>query len=392
VTAPPLPLAGLPGGWTFYADGAVPPFAPIGQVTVTSFTCSWVLSGFGSAEAVIVAGETGMSRDLLLALWGWRLWAFYQGQPVWAGFPVGITDDGGAAVRVALTELPGYLAKKQYATNHTYAAVEQTSIAADLAAPLANVGVGVVTVPGAGFVRDRTYTYLQSTRDQLLTELAQVINGPEFRSEYALDGSGNPTCTLRIAYPRVGASSGLALVVPGGAASFTLTWAADQMRTRTFAVGTTPPNSPTTATNPVVVVSQPQTGVPELDAADDWSGVSSVSTLTENANASAATYAAPTLALEAVNPASAPALGTYAIGDDVSVALADPLLPTGLVSTGRLGAASLDAAAGTVTWEVAVTFPPPSHLTLSKRIGKLTRTIATSLHHSLQAPPGGINP
>jgi hypothetical protein len=384
--------AALIGPWTFYVDGAVPPFTRTGQIEVTAFTCSWVLSGFGSGEATIVAGDGGVSRDILLSLWGWRLWVLYAGLPVWAGFPVGVSDDGGSAVKVALTELPGYLGRKQYALNHTYSQVEQTAIASDLASPLANVGVPVTAIAGPGNLRDRTYTYLQADRGQLLTELSQVLGGPEFRSEYSLSSGGLPTCTLKIAYPRVGGATGLALVVPGGGVSFTATWASDQMRTRTFAVGNTAPNAPTTATRPVVVVNQPQAGVPELDTADDWSGVSLTSTLTENANASASTYARPSLALEAVLPASDPPIGSYAVGDDVAVALADPLLPAGLASIGRLGSASLDAAAGTVTWEVAVVFPPPQRLTLSSRLGKLTRQTASLLHQSLQAPPGGINP
>jgi hypothetical protein len=350
-----------------------------------------VLSGFGSGEATIVAGEDGMDRSVLLSLWGWRFWALYAGVPVWAGFPVGVADDGGTVVKVALTELPGYLTRKQYATNHTYSQVEQTSIANDLASPLSNVGVAVTPVAGSGVLRDRIYTYLQADRGQLLTELSQVTNGPEFRAEYSLGSV--PACALKIAYPRVGSStSELALVVPGGGVSFTATWAADQMRTRTFAVGNTAPNAPTTATKPVVVVNQPQAGVPELDTADDWSGVSSTTQLTEHANANAATYAHPSLALEATMPVVDPPLGSYAIGDDVAVALADPLLPQGLASIGRLGSMSLDAAAGTVTWEVVVTFPPPSKLTLSRRLGKLTAQTAGLLHQSLQAPPGGINP
>jgi hypothetical protein len=293
---------------------------------------------------------------------------------------------------VALTELPGYLARKAYATNQVYSQVEQTSIAGDLAARLDNVGVPRVLQAGSGVKRDRTYTYLQDNRGNLLTELAQVTNGIEFRSEYAIGGNGLPTCTLRIAYPRVGGNTNLALVVPGGAASYTLTWSADQMRTRTFAVGTTPPNAPTTATKPVSVVVTPQAGVPELDTVEDFSGVSVASTLTEYANSDSARYARPTLALEAVQPAEAPAIGGYAVGDDVSVDMADPLIPGGLYTIGRLGSASLDAAAGTVTWEVAVIFPPPDRLTLARGLGKLTRTMASALHNSLQAPPGGINP
>ena len=45
-------------------------------------------------------------------------------------------------------------------------------------------------------------------------------------------------------------------------------------------------------------------------------------------------------------PISAPALGSYAVGDDVSVALADPLVPTGYAAIGQLTRIDIDAAAG----------------------------------------------
>jgi hypothetical protein len=378
--------------WTFWADNAVPPWADIGPVQVVAFTCNWQLSGFGSGEATIAVGPgSSLPRAMLMQLWTWRLWAFYGGQPVWAGCPTGVTDVGSQTVTVALSELPGYLALKQYALNHTYAAAEQTAIAADLASPLANIGVPVVTSPGSGQARDRTYTFLQSSRDQLLTELSQVISGPEFRSEYS--SPADPICTLKIAYPRVGTAGNLAVVVPDGAISFRTTWAGDMLRTRTFAVGDLPPNSPTTATKPVVVIVAPQAGVPELDHVDDWQGVSVASTLNEYAAAYSQSYATPALALEAVMPLMSPPLGSYGVGDDVSVALADPLVPAGLNATGRLTAVQVDAGAGTATWTVAITLPHPRrYASLSAQLKDLHKKTAGIFHNSLAAPPGGINP
>src|SRR5215471_18751895 len=120
--------------WTFFADYAVAPFADIGPVQVVAFTADWQLSGFGSGEATIaISSDSALPRSLLMQLWTWRLWCFYQGVPVWAGCPTGVVDQGNQTVTVALAELPGYLAVKQYALNHTYSGVEQCTIAADLA-------------------------------------------------------------------------------------------------------------------------------------------------------------------------------------------------------------------------------------------------------------------
>jgi hypothetical protein len=329
---------------------------------------------------------------MLMQLWTWRLWAFYQGAPVWAGCPTGVIDQGNQTVTVSLSELPGYLAVKQYALNHTYTGVEQCTIAADLASPLSNIGTAVATQPGPGQNRDRTYTFLQDNRAAMLIALSQVIGGPEFRSEYAM-GAAGAACTLRIAYPRVGKAGGLAVVVPHGAISFRTTWAGDMLRTRTFAVGDLAPNAPTTATKPVVTIVAPQAGVPELDHVDDWPGVSVTSTLNEYASSYSQSYAQPALELEVVMPLMSPLLGSYLVGDDVSVELADPLVPAGLNATGRLTALHLDAGSGTVTWTVSITLPHPRpYSSLSAQLTALHRKTAGIFHNSLAAPPGGINP
>jgi hypothetical protein len=397
MTAPPFeggtgdPVA-LPQGWTFWADAAVPPYTRIGQIEVTGFTANWALTGFGAGEAVIPVEGNALDRLGLLSFYGYRLWAFYGGVPVWGGLPVGLTDDGGKAVRVALVELPGYLNVKQYATTHTYSQVEQTTIAGDLAARLDNIGVPRIIVPGSGHLRDRTYTYLQDNRGNLLTALCQVTSGPEFRSEYTLDGNGNPVCSLRIAYPRAGsAASGLALVVPAGAVSYQAVWTSDLMRTRTFAVGDLVPGA--SGTKPSVLVSTPQAALPEIDHVDDYPGVTVLSHITERANTAASVYAGPALALTADVPVNAPPLGSYWMGDDVAVALADPLLPAALSAVGRLTAASVDAAAGTVSWTVTITQPPPRiSYHLAAQLRYLRDQQERMFRQNLGTPPGGTNP
>jgi hypothetical protein len=383
-----------PQGWTFWADNATPPYAPIGQVACTAFTCTWALSGFGAAEAVIPVAQGAMGRLDLLKFYSYRLWAYYGPTLVWGGLATGLSDDGGPAVTVALAELPGYLNVKQYATTQTYTQVEQTTIAGDLAGRLDNIGVPRLLTPGSGFKRNRTYTYLQGqSRGDLLEQLTQVTGGPEFRSEYSLDTNGRPVCALHIAYPRVGSStSGLALVVPGGAVTFTSTWTSEQMRTRTFSVGDLPPNSPGTATKPSVLVVQTQAGVPEIDHVDDWPGVTDTSTLTERANTFAAVYAQPAFNVSAAVPVNAPPLGSYGIGDDVAVSLADPLVPTGYATLGRLIGATADAAAGTVEWNVAITTPPPGKPSLTRALRSSERHLKNIMHQNLGTPPGGTGP
>jgi hypothetical protein len=377
-----IPQAPLPGQWTFWADliiGAV----PLGPVDVSSFSYTSKLSGYGTGSVTVML-PSGMDPARLLRLWSWRLWASYDGVPVWCGVPTGITDTGAVSVELTLTELTGYLTRRQMGVypSKVYSQVEQTTIAADLASPLLDVGVAITTSAGGGFLRDRTYEYLEGdSRGELLTNLAGVISGPEFRAEYALTGTG-PACTLRIAYPRVGSgAAGLGVSVPGPALDYQAAWDADQLRTRTYAVGDLPDGAAEGTPQPVSVVDRPQADLPRLDAVDDWTGTILTTSLAENANTSATQQAAPALTLTATPAVDFPSLATYAVGDDVTVTATDPLLPGGLYVPGRLTQLDVDAAAGTAAWTMVSTTPPPkARATLAGRLDRLDKMTRGIFH------------
>jgi hypothetical protein len=381
----------LPAEWTFWADTIIGS-VPLGPVQPVAFSCERLLSGFGKGEVTLPVASSALDRARLLRLWSWRLWCFYGGDPYWCGVPDGIADEGAATVTLTLTELTGYLARRQWDVTPParYDQVEQTAIAADIAAPLADVGVLVVTDPGPGVLRDRTYEYLESeSRAQLLANLSAVgaaenqAAGPQFRTEYDM-AAGRPRATLRIAYPRVGAATGLGMTVPGNATGLGAAWDADQLRTRTFAVGELPEDAPEDAPVPVVVEDRPQPDLPRLDAADDWPGVQRISTLTERAKTAAGQYAQPTLDLTETGQIASPPVSSYGPGDDVTVRLVSPLLPGGLEVTGQLAAVAVNAAESSAEWTVAVTLPPPQpRATLTQRLDRIDLTLTASRRRGL---------
>jgi hypothetical protein len=377
--------AALPGEWTFWCDTIIGGI-PLGPVTATAFTAQCLLSGFGTGSVTLPSGSPALPPDTLLALWTWRLWAFYEGLPVWGGVPNGIVDQAAGVVTLTLTELPGYLSKRVIDTvgGLSYTQAEQVDIMADLAAPLADVGVQVIADPGAGYLRDAAFDYLSSTaRDQLLVTFSQQLSAPEFRTEYAMVG-GRPVCTLRIAYPRVGSDTGLGLTVPGNATAYQGTWDSDRLRTRTYATGAVPAGAADGTPAPVVIVDQPQPGRPRLDAVDDYQDTSLIATLTSRANTAAAQYASPAVSLTGTIPASRPAAGTYLAGDDVTVNVTDPVLPGGLVTTGRIIEIDYDAAAGTAALTAATMSPPPRPRdTLAARLWDGNVVMAALSHRNL---------
>lgn len=392
----PAPLPGpaqmpgyppLPAQWTFWADTIIG-HDPLGHLQPSAFSASRVLSGFGSGAVTLPVTSSAMDQARLLKLWSWRLWAYYGGRPWWCGVPTGIADDSGPTASLTLTELPGYLEKRQFDVHPSqrFDQVEQVQIAATLAAPVTDVGVSIITNAGPGFPRDRTYEYLESdSRAQLLKNLSEVISGPQYRAEYSVSSAGRPVCSLRIAYPRVGGPTGLGVSVPGSATGFDAKWDADELRTRTFAVGEVPEDAPEGTPKPVAVKDLPQAGLPRLDEVDDYPGVILQSTLIERAASMSVQHAQPVLDLTASAVASSPPLTSYAPGDDVTVRVATPLLPGGLDVTGQLTEVSVNAATGAVTWTVAVTQPPPrARETLSGRLDRIDLTVRSAYRRRMQ--------
>lgn len=378
------PAAGHVPVWTFWADLYTGPgqFTPIGPLQCSAFTYTSTLSDFGSGSATLLAGTASLTDTDLLRLWGWRLFAFHDDLPVWCGMPTGITDAGDPMAPVTLTEITGYLGKRaQDQNNLTFGQAEQVQIAAALAAPLSQVGVQVSASTTTQILRDRTYQLYEDTMGDLLTNLTQVINGPQFRTELTRPGAyTSPGVTMRIAYPRVGTDTGLGITVPGSTLSYSLSWDADQLRTRTIALGDVADDADVNAARPVSIVSRPQDTLPQLDMVDDWSGTVLTTTLAEQAETSATQYAEPVLSLQATASCADPPLGTYNVGDTVTVNVTDPLLPGGLSVTGQLTGLQVDATAATAQWTVAVSLPAPQpRQTLIQQLRTLNRNVR-SIH------------
>jgi hypothetical protein len=406
------PEVNLPGKWTFWADmfgtwtGETETYLPgpaLGPVDVAQFWCTSRLSGFGSG-GVMLPLPCGLSSERLLRLWSWRLWCFYDGQLYWCGVPSGIIDENGAAmVTLTLTELPGYLKKRVWdvtAPIGVFRQVEQTFIASSIASPCQQIGCPIITDPGPGYLRDRTYEYLESdSRGQLLINLAGVLDGPEFRAEYQMTLGGRPECRLKIGYPRVGSgAAGLGVEVPGSALGYRAAWDSDQLRTWTFAVGDLPEDAPPGSERPTMLEQRFGLDLPRLDAVDDWPGTILRTTLRERANAMADTHLTPALELTATPPESYPPITRYGVGDDVTVRAVTPLLPDGLTVTGRLTQIDVNAAEGTAIWTVSTPSPPPAYReALTKRLDRID-TKVTSMFHSgpkwidWQNPPPGADP
>jgi hypothetical protein len=368
----------LPGKWSVWCDRF--DGTPLGPIQTTQLHYSQSLSGFGTGEMELVVSESPLDFTDLMRLWSWRAWVMYDDKPLWCGVPSAIISASLNTVTVQLTELSGYLTKRAFdvAGGVRYDQVEQVEIARQIAAPITDIGMALVVEPGPGFLRDRSYTFLEGPyRSDLLSNLSNVIQGPEFRAEYALDTlNARPTATLRIAYPRVGTPGAqVGFIVPGDAIDPTVTYDGQLMRTRTFAVGDQPEDGDADSDRPVQIVDRPQPLVPRIDHIDDWPGVIILQTLLDRANTYAQLYDTPSLQVQGSTFETDPELGTYGLGDDVFVFVRDALHPDSMVLDGRLAGLDVDCDSGKVGWTVTVTSPPSlGRPTLSTRMARVSAT------------------
>jgi hypothetical protein len=112
-------------------------------------------------------------------------------------------------------------------------------------------------------------------------------------------------------------------------------------------------------------------------------------TLRDRAETNARIYAAPVLELEATVPVNDPPLGSYGVGDPVSIVLTDTLMPAGFAVAGQLTGMSVNAAEGTVAWTVTVTQPPPKPRdTLAAQLDHLADMTTGLFHRNLEVPAG----
>jgi hypothetical protein len=382
---PWIPVVPLHGEWTFWAESMRPPYRSLGMVDVSSFYCVKRISAFGHGNMTVNL-PCGLSSDVLLNLWSWRVWALYAGEPYWCGVPTGLQDqDGSAHVQFTMIELPGYLTRRQQ-DQHPFLEfknAEQTVIARQLAEPAQDVGVVVTTEAGPGKLRDRKYEFLEGgSRGQLLINLAQVLDGPEFRTEYRMGPNGRPQCVLRIAYPRVGTdSAGLGVSVPGAILNYRFQMDSDQLRTHTFAVGDLASDAPEGAVRPVAITYRDDPNLPRLDAVDDWPGTILESTLWERSGTGTIINSVPAQSVTGSPPESYPPITTYGPGDTVTVRAVTPLIPEGAEFSARLQQVEVNAATGVATWSAALTSPP--QVTRTSINGAITqlRTQASQVFH-----------
>jgi hypothetical protein len=133
-----------------------------------------------------------------------------NGTLVWGGVIWGRSyNSSSQQLSFSAREFESYFERRRITSTIAYSDQDQLSIANSLVSlaqsvPYGNIGVQLSSAT-SGVTLSRTYySYELKTYYQALQDLSRATNGFDFNIQVAYNGSGQPTKTLQLGYPRIG--------------------------------------------------------------------------------------------------------------------------------------------------------------------------------------------
>jgi len=269
------------------------------------------------------------------------------GTLVWGGIIWGRDYDSSSQVlSITAREFESYFERRRINVNTTFTNTDQLSIAQNLVAlaqssPYGNIGVQI-GVETSGVLLSRSYySYELKTYYSALQDLSRSENGFDFNIQVAYDGSGTPTKTLVLGYPRIGtvysSSDPYAIVfeLPANIVEYTYPEDGSVAANTIYALGA--------GSNEGKLISiqtdatKTASGWPLLEEGANYSDVTDQTYLNSLATGQVNAVSYPPTTMRIVVPADQqPELSTYAIGDDARIRITDNRFPDTLDEVYRI--------------------------------------------------------
>ena len=241
-------------------------------------------------------------------------------------------------------EFESYFERRRITSDQVFTNVDQLSIAQNLISlaqgvPYGDIGVAV-GVESSGVLLSRNYyEYEKKTYYSALQDLSRAENGFDFNIDVAYDGSGEPTKTLTLGYPRIGEvysatnPSALLFEFPAGnVVEYEYPEDGSIAANTLYALGAGSNEGKLEATY------QDSTyltaGWPLLEEQANYSDVTDAAYLAQLAEGQVIAVSYPPTIIQLVVPAFvSPVFGSYAIGDDARLRITDERFPATGVGT-----------------------------------------------------------
>jgi hypothetical protein len=294
---------------------------------------------------------------------------------VWGGIIWGRSyQSTNQTLTINAREFESYFEKRRITSTQVFTNTDQLSIAQNLISlaqgvPYGDIGVAV-GVETSGVLVSRTYyEYEKKTYYSALQDLSRAENGFDFNIDVAYDGSGAPSKTLTLGYPRIGTvysatdPSALLFEFPASnVVEYEYPEDGSLIANTLYALGAGSNEGKLEATYQDTTFLS--AGWALYEEQSNYSDVTDATYLAQLAEGQVNAVAYPPTVIRVVVPAYvAPVYGSYAIGDDARLRITDERFPA--TGTGTSVQAGLDQVYRIVGIEVQPGENGPERVTLT---------------------------
>jgi hypothetical protein len=271
-------------------------------------------------------------------------------------------------------EFESYFEKRRITSDQVFTNIDQLTIAQNLVSlaqgvPYGNIGVQVGVETSGVLVSKTYYGYEKKTYYSALQDLSRAENGFDFNIDVAYDGSGAPTKTLNLGYPRIGTTysstnpSALLFEFPAGnVVEYEYPEDGSLVANTLYALGAGSNEGKLSATYQNTTYLTNGWALYEEQA--NYSDVTDATYLAQLAQGQVIASSYPPTVIKLVVPAYvSPTYGTYSIGDSARLRITDERFPS--TGVGTAVQAGLDAVYRIVGIEVQPGENGPERVTLT---------------------------
>lgn len=271
-------------------------------------------------------------------------------------------------------EFDSYLERRRITSDQVFTNIDELSIAQNLvslaqSATYGNIGIQIGVETSGVLVSKTYYGYEKKTYFSALQDLSRADNGFDFNIEVAYDGSGAPTKTLVLGYPRIGTVySATNPSVPvfelpaGNIVEYEYPEDGSTCANTVYALGAGSNEGKLSATGQDTT--KLTSGWPLIEEQANYSDVTDQTYLQNLADGQVAAVSYPPTVMKLTVPAFVdPEFGTYSLGDDCRVRITDQRFPA--TGSGTSNQAGLDEVYRIVGISVQPGENGPERVTLS---------------------------
>ena len=325
----------------------------LAELPLTSVNGTQALNAAGTLTGdLLLSGVNAKALNVSAATIPMRCSVYVDrdGTIIWGGIIVARDYNSSTQhLKISAREFESYFERRRITSSINFTAVDQFTIAQTLinnaqAVSGGNIGVAVPTNLSGVAVSKTYYNYELKSVYSALLDLSQATNGFDFNIQCSYDGSGNPSKTLVLSYPRSGivysSSSPTAPVFEfpaGNVVEYQLTEDGSTTAETIYALGAGNSDGKLIAT--ASSTTNLAAGWPLLEDSINYSDISDATLLGNLATGRLNGVTLPPQTLKLVVPPFVDPVYndiTYKIGDDCRVRILDDRFPTQLDQTYRI--------------------------------------------------------